>query len=45
MTKADFIQHLPKILGLAVLLAAGVFIIWSCTGHKKEAVTNRDCSP
>lgn len=38
MTKTDFIQHLPKILGLAVLLAA-IFIIWSCTGRKKEAVT------
>ena len=38
MTKSDFIQHLPRILSVMVLIAA-IFIAWSFTGHKKEAKT------
>jgi 1,4-alpha-glucan branching enzyme len=35
MNKIDVIQHLPKILAVIVLLAAGI-VIWSCTGSSKE---------
>ncbi|TRZ75892.1 MAG: alpha-amylase [Bacteroidetes bacterium] len=37
MTKTDFIQHLPKIFAVIVLVGAGI-VIWSCTGRKKEAL-------
>jgi 1,4-alpha-glucan branching enzyme len=39
MIKTDFIQHLPKILALIVLVAAGI-VIWSCAGSSKE--TSKD---
>ena len=35
MNKTDFIQQLPKILALIVLVVAGI-IIWSCAGSRKE---------
>jgi 1,4-alpha-glucan branching enzyme len=35
MNKTDFIQHLPKILALITLIAAGI-VIWSCAGSRKE---------
>ncbi len=37
MTKTDFIQHLPKILAVIVLVGGGI-VIWSCIGRKKEAM-------
>ncbi|MCX6247837.1 MAG: alpha-amylase family glycosyl hydrolase [Bacteroidetes bacterium] len=35
MTKTDFIQHLPRILAIIVLISAGI-MIWSCSGRKKS---------
>jgi 1,4-alpha-glucan branching enzyme len=35
MNKTDVIQHLPKILFIIVLFAAGI-VIWSCAGSSKE---------
>lgn len=35
MNKADLIQHMPKILGFVLLIAAGV-VMWSFAASKKE---------
>ncbi len=36
MNKTEFLQQLPKILAVIVLVAAGI-VMWSCAGSKKES--------
>ncbi len=44
MNKTDFIQHLPKVLALIMLVAAGI-VIWSCAGSRKETTKERLVHP
>lgn len=44
MNKTDFIQQLPKILSVILLVAAGI-IIWSCSGSRKETSNERLVHP